>query len=135
VWVRPVWAAVLKKRGLWTALGGGLVGAWLGFSSAAGPLSLITTIIGAAIIANMALIILSIYWDRSTPDRVTTATKRIQAISSTSIPLNMCRRVRLGTGDMAHVRRSGATAEPARRRTILLLCAWVLELDFLTRRG
>ncbi len=54
-------------------MGGGLIGAWIGFNAAPGLLAVITTIIGATIITNLALITLSIAWDRSPQDRVVTA--------------------------------------------------------------
>jgi hypothetical protein len=50
-------------------MGAALIGAWIGFTSTAGLLALITTIIGAAIGANLALIVLDIRWDRSARDR------------------------------------------------------------------
>ena len=68
-WVHPDWSAKIRKAGFAAAMGGALVGGWVGFTSTAGLLALITTIIGAAIGANLALIILDITWDKSARDR------------------------------------------------------------------
>ena len=65
VWVHRNWSASLKKLGLGLAIGGSLVGAWAGFNSIAGLFSVITTIVGAALAANLALIALDISWDRA----------------------------------------------------------------------
>ena len=43
---------------------GALVGAWLGFNATDGLLALITTIVGAAVGANLTLLALDIAWDR-----------------------------------------------------------------------
>lgn len=71
-WVQPDWLASRRTIGFWAALGGGLLGAWIGFTSAPGLLAVITTIVGATIITNLAFIALSIAWDRSPQDRVAT---------------------------------------------------------------
>jgi len=68
-WVNRDWSTQIRKAGLAAAMGGALVGGWVGFTSTAGLLALITTIIGAAIGANLALIVLDITWDRSARDR------------------------------------------------------------------
>ena len=63
----------LSRRGLFrraavlggvAAAGGGLAGAWLGFHATDGLLSLITTIVGATVGANLILLALDISWDR-----------------------------------------------------------------------
>ena len=72
-WVHRDWTAQIKKAGLAAAMGAALVGAWIGFTSTAGLLALITTIVGAAIAANLALIVLDIRWDRSARDRSSVA--------------------------------------------------------------
>ena len=74
-WVQPDWSASRRTIGFWAAVGGGLLGAWIGFTSAPGLLAVITTIMGATIITNLALITLSIGWDRSPQDRGATATQ------------------------------------------------------------
>jgi hypothetical protein len=44
---------------------GSLVGAWLGFNASTGLLAPATTILGAAITVNLALILRSIAWERA----------------------------------------------------------------------
>jgi hypothetical protein len=72
-WVRRDWSPRTSIAGFGAAVGGSLVGAWLGFHATTGLLALVTTIVGAAVGANLALIVLDIAWDRSgrprTPDR------------------------------------------------------------------
>ena len=58
-----------KTIGLAAAIGGALVGAWLGFHATAGLLALVTAIVGAAAGANLILIALDISWDRSKRSR------------------------------------------------------------------
>lgn len=55
-WVHRDWSPRTSIAGFGAAAGGSLVGAWLGFSATAGLLALITTIVGAAVGANLALI-------------------------------------------------------------------------------
>ncbi len=57
-WVHRDWAADTKRTGFWTSLAGGLVGAWFGFVATSGLLALITAIVGAAVGANLALVLL-----------------------------------------------------------------------------
>jgi len=64
-WVHRDWSATTKAKGFWGAMAGALVGAWAGFNSADGPLALITSIVGAAVGANLVLVALDISWDRS----------------------------------------------------------------------
>jgi len=64
-WVHRDWPARTKATGLSAALGGALVGAWLGFHAGAGLLAVITTIVGAAVGANLTLIAFDIIRDRS----------------------------------------------------------------------
>jgi hypothetical protein len=64
-WVHRDWLAATKTAGFLAAMGGALIGAWLGFNSTAGLLALITAIVGAAVGANLILIALDISWDRS----------------------------------------------------------------------
>lgn len=68
-WVHRDWTTQIKQAGLAAAMGAALIGAWIGFTSTAGLLALITTIVGAAIATNLALIVLDIRWDRSARDR------------------------------------------------------------------
>jgi hypothetical protein len=68
-WVHRDWSARTKTMGLAMAVGGALVGGWLGFNATEGLLALITTIVGAAVGANLALVLLDIAWDRQARDR------------------------------------------------------------------
>jgi hypothetical protein len=64
-WVHRDWSRQARTAGLWTAMGGALVGAWLGSNATVGLLALITTVVGSAVAANLALIMLDISRDRS----------------------------------------------------------------------
>ncbi len=68
-WVNGDWSAKTKTTGFAAAAGGALVAAWLGFNATEGLLALITTIVGAAIGANLTLLGLDIAWDRQERDR------------------------------------------------------------------
>ena len=59
-WVHRDWPQETKRSGLAVAVGGGLVGAWLGFHSASDLLALITAIVGAAAVSNLGLIVMDI---------------------------------------------------------------------------
>jgi hypothetical protein len=63
-WVRRDRPAAIKRAGFVAAMGGALVGAFLGFIAAAGLLALVTAIVGAAAGSNLALIVLDIVEDR-----------------------------------------------------------------------
>ncbi len=64
-WVNRDWTTETKITGVAAIAGGGLIGAWLGFHAGNGFLALITTIIGAAAGANLALLVLEIGRDWS----------------------------------------------------------------------
>ena len=68
-WVHRDWPASIKGTGFWASMGGGLVGAWFGFIAATGLLALITSIIGAAVGANLVLVLLDITRERSSRTR------------------------------------------------------------------
>ena len=53
-----------KAIGLAGALAGALVGAWLGFNVLSGLFAVITTIVGATAVSNLALLVLDIAWER-----------------------------------------------------------------------
>ena len=80
-WVRRDWSARTKAVGVAAAVGGALVGGWLGFNTATDMLALITTIAGAAAGSNLAVILLDIAWDRQGHDRsaVAAATEPFEA--------------------------------------------------------
>ena len=66
------------------AVGGALVGGWLGFHAAEGLLGLITAIAGAIVGGNITLLGLDIAWDRQVRDRfAVTARETLQARPST----------------------------------------------------
>ena len=64
-WVNRDWPTRAKTVGLSGATAGALVGAWLGFHAEAGLLAVITTIVGAAVGANLTLLALDIVRDRA----------------------------------------------------------------------
>ena len=68
-WVNRGWAAQTKVTGFAAAVGGTLLGAWLGFHATEGLLALITAIIGAAVGGNLTLLGLDIAWDWQVRDR------------------------------------------------------------------
>ena len=68
-WLNRGWAAQTKAVGFAAGVGGALVGAWLGFHATEGLLALITTIVGATVGGNLALLGLDIAWDRQVRDR------------------------------------------------------------------
>ena len=57
------------RSGFAAAVGGALVGAWLGFHAVEGLLALVTTIAGATVGANLLLLGLDIAWDQQRRDR------------------------------------------------------------------
>jgi len=68
-WVRRDWAGRVKAIGFAAALAGALVGAWFGFNVTSDLAALLTTIAGAAVGANLVVILLGIAWDRQGCDR------------------------------------------------------------------
>jgi hypothetical protein len=68
-WVHRDSSAETKRAGFVAGVGGALVGAWLGFNATVGILAVVTTIVGAAVGANLNLIVLDIAWARSARDR------------------------------------------------------------------
>ena len=81
-WVHRDWSATTKTAGFVAAMGGALLGAWLGFHATAGLLALITTIVGATVGANLLLIVLGMTWARSIRDRFPAATSSPAPTSS-----------------------------------------------------
>ena len=69
-WLNRAWSARIKAVGLASGLVGGLVGAWLGFHAGADLLALITAILGATAVANLALIGLDMTRDRRACEQV-----------------------------------------------------------------
>jgi pimeloyl-ACP methyl ester carboxylesterase len=68
-WVNRGWAAQTKVMGFAAAVGGTLLGAWLGFHATEGLFALITAIVGAAVGGNLTLLGLDIAWDWQVRDR------------------------------------------------------------------
>jgi pimeloyl-ACP methyl ester carboxylesterase len=68
-WMDRGWATKTKATGFAAAVGGALVGAWLGFHASEGLLALITAIAGAAVGGNLILLGLDIAWDWQVRDR------------------------------------------------------------------
>jgi pimeloyl-ACP methyl ester carboxylesterase len=84
-WAHRGWAAKTKAIGFAAALGGALVGAWLGFHATEGLLALITAIAGATVGGNVTLLGLDIAWDRQVHDRfAANSTETLEAHPSTS---------------------------------------------------
>ena len=54
-----------RNIGFVAAMAGALIGAGLGFNATEGLAAVLTTLVGAAITASLALIVLDIAWDRS----------------------------------------------------------------------
>ena len=67
--VQREWSAGAKVSGLAAALGGGLVGAWLGFQAVPGLPAVLTTIAGAAAGANLTVILLGAARDRAAAEQ------------------------------------------------------------------
>jgi pimeloyl-ACP methyl ester carboxylesterase len=68
-WLNRDWPARTRLTGFVAAVVGGLVGAWLGFQAGADLLALVTAIVGAAVAANLSLIVLDIARGQSVRDR------------------------------------------------------------------
>jgi pimeloyl-ACP methyl ester carboxylesterase len=64
-WLDPTDRRARRAAGVVAAVGGALVGAWLGLHATDGPLAVLATIAGTAAAANLALIGLDVVWDRS----------------------------------------------------------------------
>jgi hypothetical protein len=71
-WVHRDLSTNSRYWGLAAALTGAVVGAWLGFTSVPGLVAVLTTIIGATIIGNLALIVFDIASDRALRRRTET---------------------------------------------------------------
>jgi pimeloyl-ACP methyl ester carboxylesterase len=64
-WAHRDWDRATKSRGLLAAAAGALLGGWLGFTATSGLSALVTTTIGAAAGGNLALIVVSLFRERS----------------------------------------------------------------------
>jgi hypothetical protein len=70
-WVKRDWSARAKTSGFVAALGGALMGAWIGFTVLTGLFAVVTTIVGAAAGANLILLVLDIARDRTARELAT----------------------------------------------------------------
>ena len=79
-WVDRTRPARAQRGGFSGALAGALVGAWLGFHAGSGLLAVISTIVGAAVGANLILLVRDISWDRQVRDASveTAVTERLE---------------------------------------------------------
>jgi pimeloyl-ACP methyl ester carboxylesterase len=68
-WVDRDSLTATKRAGFVAAMGGALAGAWLGFNATVGLVAVLTTIVGAAVAANVILIVLDISGARLGRDR------------------------------------------------------------------
>lgn len=66
-WSNRAYSGGTRRAGSAAALAGGLLGAWLGFYAVEGMLALATSIVGAGVAANLALLVLDIVRESSTP--------------------------------------------------------------------
>ena len=69
-WVRSGWSIQTQATGFAGAVGGALVGAWLGFHAIEGLFAVVTTIAGAIIGGNLLLLGLDMAWDQQRRDRL-----------------------------------------------------------------
>jgi hypothetical protein len=75
-WVNRDWSARTKLTGFAAAVGAALVGGWLGFNATEDLLALVTTIVGASVGANLALVLLDIAWGGRARDRFVAPTAK-----------------------------------------------------------
>jgi hypothetical protein len=64
-WVDRDRSASARTIGIAAAMGGALVGGWMGFNATEGLLALVTAIVGSAVGANLLVILLDIAEERS----------------------------------------------------------------------
>ena len=65
-WVRTDTPKAMRAKGIGAAGVGAVVGAAFGFHAISGQIALITTIIGAAVVSNLSLLVLDIWTERAT---------------------------------------------------------------------
>jgi hypothetical protein len=80
--VQREWSSGAKLSGLAAALGGGLVGAWLGFHAVPGLPAVLATIAGAAAGANLTVILLGAARDHAAREQAVAPAVR-QALATT----------------------------------------------------
>ena len=84
-WVRTDTPKAMRAKGIGVAGVGAVVGAVLGFHVTSGLMALLTTIIGAAVVSNLSLLVLDIWTERAA-SRGTAALPRGSRPSSPSMP-------------------------------------------------
>jgi uncharacterized membrane protein YdfJ with MMPL/SSD domain/pimeloyl-ACP methyl ester carboxylesterase len=82
-WVNRDLSSRARTIGFWAGTAGALAGAWLGFQAATGLLAVITTIVGAAVGANLALLSLDISMGRQVRERSAERTETLEVRPST----------------------------------------------------
>jgi pimeloyl-ACP methyl ester carboxylesterase len=70
-WVRSDTSSRMRAKGIRNVAVGALVGAWIGFHATSGLAALLTTIVGAAVAANLGLLVLDIWSERAARSRAT----------------------------------------------------------------
>lgn len=78
-WVNSSWSRDIKVVGIVAAGAGALAGAWLGFIAGGGIMGVLTAMIGAAALGNLAILFLDMGWDRRGRDRFADATSGLAA--------------------------------------------------------
>jgi pimeloyl-ACP methyl ester carboxylesterase len=68
-WVNRDLRGGARTIGFVTSMGAALAGGWLGFHAGSGLLAVITTIVGAAVGANLGVLMLDLVWDRQPRER------------------------------------------------------------------
>jgi hypothetical protein len=68
-WMDRDWSPKTRTTGFAAAMSGALMGAWLGFNATSGFFVILSSIVGAAIGANLILLAIDITWDRSNRSR------------------------------------------------------------------
>ncbi|HEY2602403.1 MAG TPA: alpha/beta hydrolase [Thermoleophilaceae bacterium] len=84
-WVRRDWDTRTKTAGLVAALGGAVIGAWLGFGVIDGLFAVLTAIAGAAIGANLIVLVLDVAHDRTARQPVVAAEARQPVLAGTGV--------------------------------------------------
>jgi hypothetical protein len=68
-WMDRDWSPKTRTTGFAAAMSGALIGAWLGFNATSGFFVILSSIVGAAVDANLILLAVDITWDRSNRSR------------------------------------------------------------------
>jgi hypothetical protein len=68
-WMDRDWSSKTRTTGFAAAMSGAVIGAWLGFNATSGFFVILSSIVGAAVGANLILLAIDITWDRSNRSR------------------------------------------------------------------